>query len=198
MKTHYVMAGTGAGLAIYCAATATNWQPVRRCLPRLAVVAIQAIDADTLLVAAEHGPAQQSFDGGATWMVAPGAQIAPIGLDAATIHGPQPLANPRLRGATAYALLPTRPAMLIGAGAGGLALFRSDDDGIHWEPLGLPPDVGTVTCLVPDAAAAGAAWAGTTSGALLRSGDQGQTRREIAREPASILCLASVLAETDL
>ena len=75
---------------------------------------------------------------------------------------------------------------------GGMALFWSEDDGIHWRPAGIADgDVGFVRALVPAADRRDAAWAGTDSGALLRSDDRGRGWRVVAREPAAILCLAS-------
>ncbi|HMQ33632.1 MAG TPA: hypothetical protein PKD53_23065, partial [Chloroflexaceae bacterium] len=121
--------GTTDGLLIY-SATDAGAVPVGKALGGHAVTTVLAVDAATLLVAADGLPPQQSFDGGATWGAAPGAAVEPIGLRAATAHGPAELRNPRLMGATAYARLAGRPAALLGAGAGGALLFRSLDDDI--------------------------------------------------------------------
>jgi photosystem II stability/assembly factor-like uncharacterized protein len=99
-------------------------------------------------------------------------------------------------GATAYARLDGPPPMLLGAGAGGMLLFWSDDDGIHWRParIGDGP-AGNVLTIVPSAARRDAAWAGSDTGALLRSGDRGRSWRVAAREGAAALCLAAVAAD---
>lgn len=182
--------GTSDGLLIYRAAgdTAT---PVGRALNGHAIGAIMAIDATTLLVAAAGLPTQQSFDGGASWSDAPGATVEPVGLRAATAYGPVALANPRLMGATAYARLEGRPPVLIGAGAGGALLFRSLDDGIHWEPAASPgPGFGRVTAIAPGPG--GTAWAGSDAGAVLHSKDRGASWHEVARAGAAIGSLAVV------
>lgn len=183
--------GTRDGLAIYRAAARGAWRREGQALAGFAVLAIVAADADTLLVAVAGGPARQSFDGGITWSETPEPPPQPAGLQVATIHGPAPLAYPRLAGATAYARLATKPPVLLGAGAGGSALFWSEDDGIHWRPAGVADGgVGRATALLPAADARDAAWAGADDGALLRSGDRGRSWRVIAREPAAILSLA--------
>src|SRR5215213_6290813 len=95
--------GTSDGLAIYRAAERGEWQRVGQTLAGAAVRAIVAADAQTLLVAADGRPPQQSFDGGATWSDAAGLPPEPFGAQVATLHGPMPLAYARLSGATAYA-----------------------------------------------------------------------------------------------
>jgi hypothetical protein len=183
--------GTADGLLIY-SATADGATAVGRALRGHAVGAILALDAVTVLLAAEGLPPQQSFDGGASWHDAPGATIEPVGLRAATPHGPAELRNPRLMGATAYARLAGRPTALLGAGAGGALLFRSLDDGIHWEPAPSPEGHGRVTALTPGPGVT--AWAGTERGLLLHSDDRGATWREAARVGAGIICMAAVLS----
>jgi hypothetical protein len=178
--------GTADGLLIY-SASGLRVLPVGRALGGRAVSAILALDASTLLVAAEDLPPQQSFDGGASWSDAPGAAIEPVGLRAATAHGPVALAHPRLMGATAYARLEGRPPVLVGAGAGGALLFRSLDDGIHWQPAAMPAgDLGRVSALAPGPAAT---WAATDTGLLLSSDDHGASWREVARLGVGITCL---------
>ncbi len=178
--------GTADGLLVYSAA-ASGVLPVGRALGGHAVSAILALDAATLLVAAAGLPPQQSFDGGASWSDAPGATIEPVGLRAATLHGPVAVGNPRLMGATAYARLEGRPPVLVGAGAGGALLFRSLDDGIHWEPAALPAGgLGRVSALAPGPVAT---WATTDGGLLLRSDDRGASWREVARLGLGITCL---------
>jgi hypothetical protein len=185
-----IYVGTREGLAIYRAETG-GLRRTGHTLAGAAVQAIVAVDALTLLAAVEGRPAQQSFDGGASWSDAAGPPPEPIGLQAATVQGPAPLAYPRLRGATAYARLRGKPATLLGAGAGGSQLFRSDDDGIHWQPASIAGEApGRITTIVPDAGRRDSAWAGTEAGALLRTGDRGRSWRVVAREPAVILSLA--------
>jgi photosystem II stability/assembly factor-like uncharacterized protein len=180
--------GTSEGLAVFQQGRAGEWREARRALDGRAVTALLALDAETVLVAVAGGVPQQSFDGGHTWSEAPGAPVEPVGLRVATAGGPVSLLNPRLMGATAYALLGGRPQVLLGAGAGGALLFLSYDDGIHWEPAAAPV-TGRVTTIIPSARA-GVAWAATDAGQLLRTDDRGVSWREAARLDAAIVCLA--------
>lgn len=185
--------GTAAGLLMLGAEAPPGiWREIARALEGRAVIAVVALDGETVLAAPAEGPPLQSFDGGRTWSDAPGAPVEPIGLRVATARGPAPLANPRLMGATAYARLAGRPPALLGAGAGGALLFRSTDGGIHWEPAG-GAVAGRVAALAPGALA-GSAWAGTDAGQLLRSTDGGATWHEAARLGAPVLCLAATPA----
>jgi photosystem II stability/assembly factor-like uncharacterized protein len=193
-QSSLLFAGTADGLAIYRPAGRGAWRRVGQALAGAAVRAIAAADAETLLVAADGRAPQQSFDGGATWSDAAGPPPEPIGVQVATLHGPMPLAYARLSGATAYARLSSRPPVLLGAGADGSFLFRSEDDGIHWQAARVDGDaIGRVAAIVPAADRRPAAWAGTESGMLLRTDDHGRSWQLIAREPAAILCLAAVL-----
>ncbi len=195
-KASLLYVGTADGLAIYRAARRGEWQRVGHALAGAAVRAIVAADAQTLLAAADDRPPQQSFDGGMTWSDAAGLPPAPIGVQVATLHGPMSLAYARLSGATAYARLGGQPPALLGAGADGSFLFRSEDDGIHWQAARLDESAsGRVTTIVPAADHRDAAWAGTEAGALLRTADRGHSWQLVAREPAAILCLAAALAE---
>jgi len=195
-KTSVLFIGTDDGLAIYRAARRGEWRRVGQALAGATVRAIVAADALTLLVAADGHPPQQSFDGGATWSDAAGSPPAPIGVQVATRGGPMPLAYERLSGATAYARLGGRQPALLGAGADGSFLFRSEDDGIHWQAARVDEGaIGRVTTIVPAADSHDAAWAGAETGALLRSDDRGHSWQLVAREPAAILSLATVLAE---
>lgn len=188
--------GTGDGLAIYRAAKRGEWRRVGHALVGAAVRAIVAADVQTLLVAADGRPPQQSFDGGTTWSDAAGLPPEPIGVQVATLHGPVSVAYARLSGATAYARLGGQPPALLGAGADGSFLFRSQDDGIHWQAARMDESAsGRVTTMVPSADHRDAAWAGTATGALLRTADRGRSWQMVAREPASILSLAAVLAD---
>jgi hypothetical protein len=188
--------GTTDGLAIYRVARRGEWRRVGHALAGAAVGAIVAADAHTLLVAADGHPPQQSFDGGTTWSDATGSPPEPIGVQVATLHGPIALAYARLSGATAYARLGGQPPVLLGAGADGSFLFRSEDDGIHWHAARMDESVsGRVTTIVPSADQRDAAWAGTEAGALLRTGDRGHSWQLVAHEPAAILCLAALAEE---
>jgi hypothetical protein len=189
-------AGTMNGIARYEAVEQGRWRRVQHTLAGVSVRAIVGVGADTLLVAADGYAALESFDGGRTWVETRDKPPQPHGLQAVTIHGPVALANPRLRGATAYARLQGASPTLLGAGAGGMLLFRSDDEGIHWEPAQIEAaSDGTIATIVPDAGTHDAAWTATSAGFILRSGDRGRTWQIVAREPAAIMCLLSVLAE---
>src|ERR1700712_4698824 len=153
--------GTQNGLAIYRGGRGNTWQRAGHTLAGVAVHAIVAADAQTLLVATDGGAARQSFDGGANWSDAAGPPPEPIGLRVATAAGPSATAYPRLSGATAYGRLSGKPATLLGAGADGSFLFRSDDDGIHWAPAGMPGgSTGRVATIMPAAERPDSAWAG--------------------------------------
>ena len=195
-KTSLLFAGTSDGLAIYRSTRRGEVRRAGHALAGAAVRAIVAADVDTLLAAVEGRLPQQSFDGGATWSDAAGLPPEPIGVQVATLHGPMALAYARLSGATAYARLSGQPPVLLGAGADGSFLFRSEDDGIHWQAARLEERAsGRVTTIVPSAEHRDAAWAGTEAGALLRTGDRGHSWQLVAREPAAILCLAAALAD---
>jgi photosystem II stability/assembly factor-like uncharacterized protein len=194
-STSALYLGTANGLAIYRAAGRGAWRRVGQALAGAAVSVIVAADAQTLLVAADGRP-QQSFDGGATWSDAAGPAPEPIGVQVATLGGPMSLVYARLSGATAYARLGGQPPALLGAGADGSFLFRSEDDGIHWQAARVDSDaIGRVTAIVPAGDRRDAAWAGTEAGALLRTVDRGRSWQLVAREPAAILCLAAVEEE---
>lgn len=179
--------GTAQGLAIY----RDEGGVLRRAGEALAGRAVRALElvlAETLLASLDGLPAQQSFDGGRNWADAPGPGPQPLGLQVATVGSPETLANLRLMAATAYARLGGRGGILLGAGAGGALLFRSNDDGIHWEPAAAPM-VGRINTIAPAPYRQNTAFAGAESGALLRSNDGGASWREVAREPAAILCI---------
>ncbi|MFO7166929.1 MAG: hypothetical protein DIU80_002765 [Chloroflexota bacterium] len=195
-RSEILLVGTADGLAIFQAGAAP--QLLRHTLAGVAVRAIAAADPTALLVAADGLPPQQSFDGGATWFEASGPPPEPIGLRAATISGPEELAFPRLGGATAYARLGGRGGALLGAGAGGMQLFLSFNDGIHWDPAQIEGGPhGRVIALAPSATDRSVAWAGTDSGALLRSVDGGLHWHAVATAPAPVLCLTAVVADDD-
>lgn len=184
-----LLAGTADGLAIFD--DPARPEPALVALRGHGVRAVVAADLAALLVAADDLPPQQSFDGGRSWADAPGAVVEPMGLRVATVNGPVELANPRLAGASAYGRLGGRQPVLVGAGAGGMMLFRSLDEGIHWEPAAVPGGpAGRVTAIAPGPS--GAIWAGTDAGQILRSDDRGATWREAARLDAAILCLVAV------
>jgi photosystem II stability/assembly factor-like uncharacterized protein len=190
MNPTILLIGTADGL-ITATARGSTAQRTANTLAGRTIMAIRALDAETLLVTVEGQGGLQSFDGGRNWLVAP-TPPEPLGLNAAARTGPVALANPRLMAATAYAYLDGKRSVLLGAGAGGGMLFRSDDDGIHWEPAALPGPIGRVTCITPDALHAQTAWAGTDDGRLLVTTDAGRSWREVAREQAAIHCIVSV------
>lgn len=191
--------GTSTGLAIYRAALDANPpQRMALLLPNHDIRAVEATDAETLAVAVAGQPPQQSFDGGQTWSVAASAPL-PIGKLVQTRHGPLAPANPRLSGATAYARVATRPPVLLGAGAGGMQLFLSDDDGIHWKPVGLRGTLqGRVVALAPDPGMLRRAWAISDGGTILRSDDAGQSWQALAQAPERMCCLAVVADAGDM
>lgn len=183
--------GTHDGLAIY-RSSGTSLVHSMHTLAGQRIIAVSAADALTLLIASDGGPAQQSFDGGEHWSAAAGQVPEPVGLQVATIRGALPLKNPRLSGATAYAQPAGKPAVLLGAGAGGMMLFRSEDDGIHWQVARIDaPAIGRVVALIPQPQRKGAAWAGTDLGVVLQSLDRGLSWQIVARETAGVLCLAA-------
>lgn len=187
MDTQTLFVGTAAGLARYSQHNRT-WQRESIALDNQPVLALTVVDA-AIVLANVDGATYASFDGGATWQTSTNAPPAPLGALVATVNGPQPVVHPRLAGATAYARTAGKSPMLLGAGAGGTMLFRSYDDGIHWEPAGMSAMVGRITAIIPAGDKQHAAWAGSDQGALLRSDDGGQNWHVVAHEPAPILCL---------
>ncbi len=70
-------------------------------------------------------------------------------------------------------------------------MFWSQDDGIHWAPAAMPREpIGSIASIVPATDSRSAAWAGSDTGALLRSNDRSQSWQVVAHEPAAILSLA--------
>jgi hypothetical protein len=107
---------------------------LRQLLEDLAIIAIEDLGSEVLRVAGSDGSVRQSYDARVSWHPDAGSPPDPLApTSALTTHGPLPLQNPRLRGATAHARSGGRAPILIGAGAGGMMLFRSEDDGIHWQ-----------------------------------------------------------------
>lgn len=171
-----------------------QWEVITLPSSQAAVLAVRASDRETIQIRLKDDTGLQSFDEGAHWLTDP-QPIEPVGLQVMTALGPRSLANPRLAGASAYARLASKPSCLLGAGAGGMMMFRSEDDGIHWEAAQLPSEqLGMITSIVPDALEPRRAWAGSTSGALLSSGDAGLTWVSVALLPAAIRALVSVEA----
>jgi photosystem II stability/assembly factor-like uncharacterized protein len=83
--------------------------------------------------------------------------------------------------------------VLLGAGAGGTMLFRSEDDGIHWQAAEVKIEaLGRVSVIVPASYHMDIAWAGTEIGQLLRSDDRGRSWELVAQEPVAIRSLAVV------
>jgi hypothetical protein len=147
-------------------------------------------------VALGNRTALRSLDGGTTWDAATTTPVS-LGVQVATRHGPSTTAYPRLMGASAYARLDGKPPTLLGAGANGMLLFRSTDDGIHWEAGAMPHDAGRIVTLVPSALQRDVAWGGSDAGVLLRTSDRGRSWRTVAHEQAAIRCLAAVVLENE-
>ncbi|MCU0492566.1 MAG: hypothetical protein MUD01_13320 [Chloroflexaceae bacterium] len=189
-KAGIVYVGTDDGLIIFSDPGGIGrWRRVGQTLEGQAVTAIVAVDALTLTIAA-GGQGRFSGDGGQSWEDASAAP-EPLGLRAATTGGPLELANPRLMGATAYARLAGNTPVLLGAGAGGAMFFRSEDDGIHWEPAAGTPN-SPVTVIVPASYHMDTAWAGTETGQLLCSDDRGRTWEHVADGLPAVRALAVV------
>lgn len=191
-KAGIVYVGTDDGLITFSDPGGIGrWRRVGQALEGQAVTAIVALDALTLTIAAA-GNGLFSADGGQSWEAASAAP-EPVGLRAAGTGGPVELANPRLLGATAFAHLAGKTPILIGAGAGGTMLFRSDDEGIHWEAAAIEGDApGPITVIAPASYHIDTAWAGTATGQLLRSDDRGRSWVQVAQGLPPIRSLAVV------
>ncbi len=180
--------GTEAGLLA--------WDGLTSALPRMIlagrrVEALEALDAATLVAGCGDAGGWMSFDGGASWHVAPRVPQPP-GARVVQRQGLSAVALPRLSGATAYAALEGRVPVLLGAGAAGAQLFRSEDGGIHWQAARMPAErIGAVTCLAPSGDDPAAAWAGTADGMLLQTRDAGRSWGLAWRGGAPLLVLAA-------
>jgi hypothetical protein len=180
--------GTEAGLLA--------WDGLSPALPRMIlagrrVVALEALDAATLVVGCGAAGGWMTFDGGASWHVAPRVPQPP-GVRVVQRQGLRAVALPRLSGATAYAALEGRAPALLGAGAAGAQLFRSEDGGIHWQAARMPAErIGAITCLAPSGDDPSTAWAGSTDGVLLQTRDAGRSWALAWRGGAPVLVLAA-------
>lgn len=185
-----VFVGTSTGL-FRCAHTASGWNatPLRT---GASISRITAFDSSMLLIIEGEDTSWQTFDGGATWQEGGAVPTLPAPPLVQTVHGPATLPNPRLSLAIAYARLPDRNGTLLGAGANGMLLFRSDDEGIHWEPAAAPLDAGRIAALVPSAHQPATAWAGTERGAILRTANAGITWAQVLQVEGAVLALAPV------
>jgi hypothetical protein len=194
-KAGIVYVGTQDGLVIYSDPGGIGrWRRVGQALEGLAISAISAADALTLTLRVEGQAALRSEDGGQSFVPLEGDGPAPIGLQVATSHGPVDQVYPRLMGASAFGRLEGKQPVLVAAAAGGTMFFRSEDDGIHWQPAGLTgaDSIGKVQVITPASYHIDTAWAGTAAGELLRSDDRGRSWAVVAREQAAILSLAVV------
>jgi hypothetical protein len=194
-KAGIVYVGTANGLVIYSDPGGIGrWRRVGQTLEGLTIRAIAAADALTLTVTIDGQAAQGSTDGGQSFAPLAEAGPEPVGTRVATAHGPLDQVYPRLMGASAFARLDGKRPVVLGAGAGGTMFFRSEDDGIHWEPASLNGNttIGKVTVIAPATYHIDTAWAGTEKGELLRSDDRGRSWEIIAREDAAITALAVV------
>ena len=194
-KAGIVYVGTSDGLVIYSDPGGIGrWRRVGHALEGQAISAISAADALTLTLRVERQTAQHSEDGGRSFAPLEGDGPAPTGLQVATAHGAVDQVYPRLLGASAFGRLEGKQPVVIAAAAGGTMFFRSEDDGIHWQPAGLEGElsIGKVNVIAPASYDIDSAWAGTAAGELLRSDDRGRSWAVIAREAAAILSLAVV------
>jgi photosystem II stability/assembly factor-like uncharacterized protein len=195
-KAGIVYVGSDDGLVTYSDPGGIGrWRRVGHELHGHAITAIATKGALIIRVAATGLGVQRSNDGGQGWQPAPDCD-APSAANpslVATTSGLVQLANPRLRGATAFARLAGRHPVLLGAGAGGTMLFRSEDDGIHWQAAEVKIEaLGRVSVIVPASYHMDIAWAGTEIGQLLRSDDRGRSWELVAQEPVAIRSLAVV------
>jgi hypothetical protein len=194
-KAGIVYVGTTNGLVIYSDPGGIGrWRRVGHTLEGLTISAIAAENALTLTVAIAGQGAQRSNDGGQSFTSIEGAGPEPVGTRVATAHGPVDEVYSRLAGATAFARLEGKMPVVLGAGAGGTMFFRSQDDGVHWEPAGIEGNqlIARVAVITPASYHIDTAWAGTEKGELLRSDDRGRTWEIIAREAMAITALAVV------
>jgi hypothetical protein len=193
-KAGIVYVGTADGIAIYSDPGGIGrWRRVGHELRGTAVTAIEAEDALTVTVQTTTLGAQRSSDGGQSWALAGEHGPEILGTRVATTSGPVEQVYPRIKGATALARLAGKAPVILAAAAGGTMFFRSEDDGIHWEPAGVEGDtIGRVNVIMPASYHIDSAWAGTEQGELLRSENRGREWQIVAREEAAILSLAVV------
>ncbi|NJM06480.1 hypothetical protein HC891_10210 [Candidatus Gracilibacteria bacterium] len=168
-----------------------RWRRVGHELRGTAVTAIEAEDALTLTVQTATLGVQRSSDGGQSWALVGEVALEPIGVWVATTGGPVDQVYPRIKAATALARLAGKNPVILAAAAGGIMFFRSEDDGIHWEPAGLQGEgIGRVNVIMPASYHIDSAWAGTERGELLHSENRGREWQLVAREEVAILSLA--------
>lgn len=206
-KAGIVYVGTAGGLAAYTDPGGKgNWRRRWTTLEGRSILAILAVDEQTLIVAPEGGEPLFSGDGGQTWGPAPAGDARQMRgfLDAdgpvvTTAHGPAHWKGQHAPapGAVALALLAGKEEVLVAAIAGGTALMRSEDGGATWQQATVEGGLrGGVTTVVPASYHMDYAWAGTDAGQLLRSEDRGRTWREAGSEAAPISSLAVVRIES--
>ncbi len=187
-----VFIGTEAGLLA--------WGGLPAAAPRMIlagqrVVALEVFDTETVTAGCGDGGGWMSFDGGASWHVAPRVPRAP-GTQVVHRQGLRAIAVPRLVGATAYAALDGHVPVVLGAGAAGAQMFRSEDGGIHWQAARMPVErIGAITCLAPSGDDPAAAWAGGTDGVVLHTADAGRSWRVAWRCSAAVLVLAAAAGD---
>jgi photosystem II stability/assembly factor-like uncharacterized protein len=206
-KAGIVYVGTANGLATYSDPGGTGkWRRRWQTLAGQGILAILAVDEQTLVVAPAGAAPLYSSDGGQSWSEAPAGDarqleqlLAAEGPLLNTAHGPGLWrgAHPPAPGAVALALLAGKEEVLLAAIAGGTTLVRSEDGGTSWQEATVAGGLrGGVTTIVPASYHMDYAWAGTDAGQLLRSDDRGRSWVEIGSEPASILSLAIVRIES--
>lgn len=206
-KAGIVYVGTADGLATYSDPGGKgNWRRRWQTLEGQRILAILAVDDQTLVVAPAGAAPLFSGDGGQSWAAAsPGdAQRLEqlLGADGPllnTAHGPGLWRGEQLPapGAVALALLAGKEEVLLAAIAGGTALVRSEDGGSSWQEATVTGGLrGGVTTIVPASYHMDYVWAGTDGGQLLRSDDRGRSWREVGVEPVGIHSLAVVRIES--
>lgn len=196
-KASLVYVGTTNGLITLSDPGGTGrWRQVGATLAGHAVSAVSAEDALTLLAVTPEG-AHRSDDGGQTWAPAttPGAPAADptVGPLVATAQGMARWTGahaPQIN-ASALAMLSGNQEVLLAATPTGMQ--RSEDGGATWQPATVDSAIdGTVQVIMPASYHMDQAWAGTSTGHLLRSADRGRTWQTVAQLADSILSLAIV------
>jgi photosystem II stability/assembly factor-like uncharacterized protein len=196
-KASLVYVGTTNGLITLSDPGGTGrWRQIGTALEGHVVSAVSAEDALTLLVATPDG-AQRSDDGGQNWAPAtmPGLPTADpaAGPLVATAQGMARWTGahaPQIT-ASAMAMLSGNQEVLLAATAAGMQ--RSEDGGATWQAAAVDPELnGTVNVIMPASYHMDQAWAGTSTGQLLRSADRGRTWQSVAQLSAAVLSLAIV------
>ncbi len=196
-KASLVYVGTTNGLITLSDPGGTGrWRQIGTTLEGQPINAVAAEDALTLVVTTPNG-AQRSDDGGQNWAPAtmPGTPSADpaAGPLVATAQGIARWTGGRAPQITASALamLSGNEEVLLAATATGMQ--RSEDGGASWQAAQTEAAIdGTVNVIMPASYHMDQAWAGTSTGQVLRSADRGRTWQAVAQLPAAILSLVVV------